>query len=103
MYGYEPKPIDTSAVELPPGLSSLIEKLAEHNHDNWALQRIKEGWEYGPNRNDERRQHPGLVSYADLTESEKEYDRISVIETLRAIVACGWKILPDKETTPLHS
>jgi hypothetical protein len=32
------------------------------------------------------------VPYADLPESEKEYDRNSVVETLKAILTLGYKI-----------
>ena len=91
---YEPKPIDTSGVELPPGLLELVERLAASNHDNWARGRIKEGWTHGPARNDELKQHPGLVPYEELSESEKEYDRVSSLETLKAIHALGYRIVP---------
>ncbi len=47
---YNPKPIDTSNIELPKELNDLIEHLAENNHDIWASQRIKEGWTFGPKR-----------------------------------------------------
>lgn len=89
---YTPRPIDTSDVELPGSLDSLIEKLAQHNHDIWAQQRCKEGWVWGPKRDEEAKQHPDLVPYADLSDGEKQYDRNSVIETLKAIVALGYRI-----------
>ena len=89
---YTPRPIDTTAVSLPQGLAELVEKLAEHNHDIWAQGRIAEGWTYGPARNDEKKQHPDLKPYAELAESEKDYDRRSVRETLKAIMALGYTI-----------
>lgn len=89
---YEPRPIDTSGVELPPELMELVELLAGNNHDHWALQRISEGWRHGPQRDDERKLHPDLVPYNELPEGEKEYDRRSVRETLKAILALGYRI-----------
>lgn len=89
---YEPRPIDTSGVELPPELLELVELLAESNHDHWALQRMSEGWRYGPQRDDERKLHPDLAPYNELPEGEKEYDRRSVRETLKAILALGYRI-----------
>jgi hypothetical protein len=77
-------------------VQSLVEVLAESNHDNWASQRMRDGWTYGEQRNDDMKQHPGLVAYADLTEGEKEYDRITVIETLKAILASGYQIIPPQ-------
>lgn len=92
---YSPDPIDTSGVELSPRLSKLIERLAAHNHDYWALQRIAEGWRFGPERNDKAKTHPDLVSYEELLDSEKEYDRRSVVETLKAIISLGCRVEKD--------
>lgn len=89
---YTPRPIDTSAVELPPDLTALAERLAEHVHDTWAEGRIAEGWSYGPRRDDDRREHPDLVPYAALSEAEKAYDRRTALGTLRAILALGYRI-----------
>jgi ryanodine receptor 2 len=89
---YQPRPIDTSGIELPPGLAELMEELAEHNHDVWASQRIADGWTYGPVRDDALRRHPDLVPYADLPEGEKRYDRNAASETLKAIIARGYRI-----------
>lgn len=89
---YTPKPIDTSAVELPPDLLELTEKLAENTHDLWALQRMQQGWTYGPQRDDAAKKHPDLVPYSELPESEKEYDRTTAMEALRAIMALGYEI-----------
>jgi len=76
---YKPKPIDTSGVKLTRGLRKLTEELAENNHDLWAKKRLSEGWIYGPNRDDNKKTHPDLVPYKDLSDSEKEYDRITAM------------------------
>ena len=89
---YTPNPIDTTDVELSKELLELVELLAENTHDNWAAGRIAEGWTYGPVRNDELKQHPCLVPYNELPDSEKEYDRVTSMETLKAIRKLGWKI-----------
>ena len=91
---YDPKPIDTSSVALSHALTTLTEQLAEHNHDVWAAQRIADGWTWGPERNDPKRQHPGLVPYRDLSESEKNYDRNTALEILKAITVLGYQIVP---------
>jgi hypothetical protein len=91
---YSPRPIDTAAVTLPPELRELTERLAENTHDLWAAQRIKDGWTLGPVRNDAAKQHPCLVSYAELPEQEKEYDRVTALGTLKAMVALGYRIQP---------
>ena len=89
---YRPEPIDTSQVDLPDELRDLIELLAEHNHDVWAQRRIREGWTYGPRRDDEAREHPDLVPYDELPEEEKKYDRETALEVLKATLAKGYRI-----------
>jgi len=89
---YQPKPIDTSNIELSGDLHELTEQLAENTHDNWAIQRLEDGWTYGLKRDDEKKQHPCLVPYAELPEAEKEYDRRTALETLKAIIVWGYAI-----------
>lgn len=92
---YDPRPIDTSGIELDAELLHLIEVLAEHNHDVWALGRIDEGWSYGPGERDAAsKTNPCLVPYEQLPESEKEYDRRAVTQTLMALLARGYTIRP---------
>lgn len=93
MLNYTPRPLDTSRVTLPDSLSALLEKLAENTHEVWAVQRIKDGWTYGPQRNDAAKKHPCLVPYDQLPESEKEYDRNSATETLKLVLALGYQIV----------
>lgn len=78
---------------MPPGVAELLEKLAVHNHDVWARQRIADGWTWGPRRDDAAKQHPCLVPYDELPESEKQYDRNTALEALKAIVALGYQIV----------
>ena len=89
---YTPDPIDTSDVELSPELEALVERLSESNHDNWALQRMRDGWVHGGQRDDDHKTHPGLVPYAELSDGEKAYDRISVVETVKAMLALGYEV-----------
>lgn len=89
---YTPKPIDTSNVELPESLNALLEKLAENTHEVWSAQRIKDGWSYGPQRDDASKTNPCLVPYDQLPESEKEYDRKTAAEALKAILTLGFTI-----------
>lgn len=89
---YKPNPIDTSKVELPGDLLELTEKIAENVHENWSVGRIADGWTYGETRNDEMKTTPCLVPYSELTDSEKEYDRVTALQTLKLIVALGYRI-----------
>lgn len=92
---YKPAPIDTSNVILSDELLELTEKLAENVHETWSAGRIADGWTFGKIRDDERKTTPCLVPYRELSESEKKYDRDTAIETLKLIVAFGYKIEKD--------
>jgi len=89
---YHPQPIDTSQVELPAEVDELIEQLSEHNHNVWARGRMADGWAHGPRRDDAKKEHPCLIPYTDLPESEKQVDRHTATEILKAIVALGFRI-----------
>ena len=89
---YIPKPIDTSDIELPENLIPLLEAMAKNVHEVWAQTRIAQGWQYGSERNDAEKRHPMLVSYEDLPEEEKVYDRNTSVETLKLILKLGFKI-----------
>ncbi|MEZ5448568.1 MAG: RyR domain-containing protein [Thiolinea sp.] len=89
---YQPNPLPTEEVELPAQLHDLLEELARNTHEVWARQRIQDGWRYGEARDDEQRLHPGLVPYDELSESEKEYDRQTAGEVMKAILAAGFRI-----------
>ncbi len=89
---YRPSPRDTSGVVLPREILELTELLARNTHENWARQRLADGWRYGPRRDDAKKEHPSLVPYEDLSEKEKDYDRRTAMETLKTIVALGYRI-----------
>lgn len=89
---YKPNPIDTSKIELPQDLLELTEKIAENVHENWSIGRIADGWTYGETRDDDKKTTPCLVPYSELSDSEKEFDRVTAIQTLKTIVAWGYKI-----------
>ena len=97
MTTYTPTPISTEAVTLPQELDELVEQLAQNIHDHWAQQRIEAGWTYGRRRDDARKTHPDLVPYEVLPESEKAYDRTSVIETIKVILSLGYEIVPTAD------
>jgi hypothetical protein len=93
---YRPTPLQTDDVELPDALAPLVEDLARHVHDTWAQRRMEKGWTYGPDRDDEAKTHPCLVPYEDLPEDEKDYDRKTALETLRATMKLGYRIVPTE-------
>ncbi|KAJ0411049.1 hypothetical protein ATCC90586_003651 [Pythium insidiosum] len=91
-HNYRPKPVDTSSIELGQ-LEHLADMLAQNCHDMWALERLKQGWQYGPQRDDATKKHPNLVPYHLLSWDEQQYDYRSSVETLKTIVFMNYTIL----------
>ena len=89
---YNPKPIDTTDIALSEEMKQLVELLAHNVHDTWAQGRINEGWTWGAKRDDAKKQHPCLVPYEELPESEKDYDRRTATTTLKTLIKMGWNI-----------
>jgi class 3 adenylate cyclase len=90
--GYKPTPVDTSGIALDREIAELNELLARNAHENWARLRMAEGWRYGPERNETRKEHPDLVSFEQLPECEKQYDLQMARETIKTLLAMGYAI-----------
>ena len=90
---YEPHPINVDNIPLDGDLEELQEAIAENAHDVWAVARIKEGWTYGKERDDDNLKHPDLVPYTALPDSEKEYDRIMAFNTIKLVKKLGFDIV----------
>lgn len=97
---YQPKPMDTSDVVLPDDLLELTEKIAENVHEVWAQGRVKEGWTYGPVRDEGKKQTPCLRPYDELPDEEKAYDRNTALETIRLITKLGYTIQKQPDGNP---
>ena len=90
---YNPKPIDTSDINLPEELLALTERIAENVHDVWAAGRIAEGWTFGEKKDSDKKTTPLLIPYCELPESEKEYDRMTAMEDVKQIIQMGYSII----------
>lgn len=95
MKEYIPNPVDTKSIQISDELKSLVEEMAKNVHEVWAQTRISQGWTYGEERNDAEKKHPCLVSYDELSEEEKTYDRNTSIETIKLILKLGFKITKE--------
>lgn len=90
---YEPHPLNLDNVSLETDLDELREAIAENAHEVWAKARKDEGWTYGPVRDDNKKQHPDMIPYNLLPESEKEYDRQMAVNTIKLLKKLGFEII----------
>jgi hypothetical protein len=63
------------------------EDLARLEHHRWNAQRRMDGWRWtdAPRKDEALRRHPSLVEYDALADDVKEFDRVYVRETERAL------------------
>ncbi len=93
---YEPHPIDVDSVPLNGDLEQLQDAIAENAHNVWAKARIKEGWTYGREFDEEKKEDPTLMPYTALPDSEKEYDRLTAFNTIKLVKKLGFDIVKRK-------
>ena len=91
---FVPKPIEVSDIKLPRSYSHIMQHIAEYLHDVWAVNKIDYGWGYGVPRNDERKLHPDLIPYSQMTESQKKWDLELAEKTIQTLKALGYDIKP---------
>ncbi|MBO4416946.1 MAG: Ryanodine receptor Ryr [Bacteroidales bacterium] len=96
---YIPAPVDTSDVALPSSLLDLTEVISRNTHEVWARKRIDEGWRYGAQRDEENKLHPNLIPYEELSEEDKEYDRLTAMNAIRLMVKLGYSIVTPYDET----
>lgn len=80
---------------IPADVQPLVETMAKDVHDEWVAGRIRDGWSYGTQRDNELKQHPCLVEYDKLSEVEREYDRRTAMRVIEFIRSQGFRILRE--------
>ena len=80
-------------IELPSELMALLEPMAKHVHDRWMSERIANGWCFGKVYSIDQKTHPCIIPYEDLSESEKDLDRHTAIQTIKFIMSSGYSIV----------
>uniref|UniRef100_A0A671WZW1 Ryanodine receptor 3 n=1 Tax=Sparus aurata TaxID=8175 RepID=A0A671WZW1_SPAAU len=97
-----PTPVETGQVVMPLHLEKVRDKLAENIHELWGMNKIELGWSYGKIRDDNKRQHPCLVDFSKLPETEKNYNLQMSTETLKTLLALGCRVVqvnPNAESS----
>lgn len=74
--GYRIKPVNEGFQPMALHLDeNEIETMSRIEHLRWSWDKRLNGWIFGNMKDSERKTHPGLIPYEELTESEKEKDR----------------------------
>ncbi len=92
LLGYELAPghgLKASEIPLTP---DKVEAIAVREHDRWAQERQRLGWTYGAVRDNARKQHPLLVPWEVLDETEREKDRVTVKNLPWLVERAGFRV-----------
>ncbi|ULT90419.1 hypothetical protein L3Y34_008632 [Caenorhabditis briggsae] len=90
-----PTPIDVSTTQLTHHAMEMHQKYAENLHELWAMRKIELGWSYGETRSESSRKHPCLTRFELLPETEKKYNIMLALTTMKTIEALGYHLITD--------
>jgi hypothetical protein len=77
--------------------ANVIEAIARDLHERWRRKRLSQGWTQGSPRDDHLKVHPMLRPYSELTESEKEKNRLPARLTQAKLDDVGYRIARRSE------
>lgn len=60
---------------------------AAASHENWLKDKKKDGWKYGKAKNEDTREHPCVVPFAELPPEQQAKDWLfkGIVDALRAL------------------
>jgi len=68
-----------------------VEELARYEHQRWMAERQRQGWTYAPVRDNDKKQHPLLADWEQLSELERNKDRDTVRNLPHLIERAGFR------------
>ena len=69
-----------------------VDLMAQMEHESWSAQLVSEGWTYAPTKSLEKKTHPDLIPWAELSEVEKEKNRMTVRGIPRFLAQVGFQV-----------
>jgi class 3 adenylate cyclase len=78
-----------ASLEMSPAQEEL---LARAEHERWCAEKRAGGWTHGSARDDERRVHPSLVAWENLSRAERDKDFDAVRNIPRLLALAGFRV-----------
>ena len=90
--GYELAP----SFGLPPASIVISDEQAAafsaREHERWMQEKRRGGWTFGPTRDNDRKLHPSMIPWEQLSIEEKDKDRAAVQNVPRLIEKAGFRV-----------
>jgi hypothetical protein len=71
-----------------------LDLMAEEEHNGWWDTKRADGYRYGPVKDPVNREHPLMIPYSQLPESEKDKDRNAMLDYPDLLGDAGFRIVP---------
>ena len=95
---YAIAPLGSIAVPPLPISTDEVEILAAQEHLRWMIERQSEGWTLGERKDPEKKTHPDLVDWGELSEDVKAIDRRIVSRWPTVLARAGLQIIAVRPT-----
>jgi len=82
----------TGSASIPQFSPEEVEVMAEIEHGRWNAERLLAGWRYGSTRDVETKTSPYLVSWSELPDAIREYDRKAVRDLPHVFAEVGLEV-----------
>jgi hypothetical protein len=91
--GYDIEPFTDWRTPLVTFTDDELETMARLEHDRWWRERDDEDWTLGPEKDERARTSPSLVSWDELSDRDREYDRALVREMPAMLAKVGFRVV----------
>jgi len=79
-----------------------VELLAIREHVRWVARKVKTGWRYGDPRDNDKKLHPCIRPWEDLSEDERVKDRLLVLHLPEIVAEAGMTLALLDDLGPLR-
>eukprot|EP00937_MAST-01D_sp_MAST-1D-sp2_P006151 g6151.t1 len=100
---WSPKPIDLSAIVVPPQIVQIVEQCASSIHRKWVSEQRQKGWRYHRNEDEESMRGPQICNYRQLREEHKEPNRKLARFTVKVVTAMGFTFVPNTDQAAVRT
>jgi len=102
-HGFDVVPAGQSAsprVEYAQLSDDEQDALAKAEHGRWVAERVKEGWIYGPRRDNDRNRNPNIAPWDSLSDKVKRYDYVTIETWFETFAANGYHVVRGGGNAP---